>query len=111
MDVSSTRDGYSFSREEPRQPEGASFGPIDDGIVMVAYKRPEAQCSIRNVVAGMSEQRISGQRRAIIVDRLLNTVRGAHAISGDIRPNLENIRFGKASKSVAAHPGKLDERS
>ncbi len=49
-----------------------------------------------------------GNKRASVVNRLFYAVGGVFAVIGNVRPDVENIRFGKRRESITAH--RLDER-
>src|ERR1700732_3899398 len=71
------------------------FGQVNDRVVGVTCKYPETERAIRKVPAQMAAQRRFRQKRARIVDRLFNMVGSINATFRDIRPDFENVSFGK----------------
>lgn len=56
----------------------------------------------------MSARRLGGNEHASVINRLFHTVRGRFAVVGNIRPDTENIRFGKRREGIRDHL--LDKR-
>jgi len=94
--------GFVF-REAPLQPGAELFPAGNNGVVGISRQRPEAQSARRDVWARMAAQVSFGEKGASIVSRLFYAISGIFAIRGDLRPNVENVGFGKRRKRVTAH--------
>jgi len=82
--------------------------PVHNGVVGVAGQRPETQRTSREVGTGMAAHGRFGNKHASVVNRLFYAVGGVFAVTGNVTPEVKNIRFGKRRESTNAH--RLDKR-
>ena len=82
--------------------------PVDNGIIRIPGQCPETKRTACEVGAGMAAHGSLGNKRASVLDRSLYAVGGVFIVIGNVRPDIENIRFGKRRKNINAH--RLDER-
>src|SRR5580698_9194863 len=87
---------------------GGRLRAVDNGVIRIAGQRPETKRTSREAGSGMATQGRLGDKRASGIDRLFNAVGGVFVIIGDIRPDVENIGFGKRRESITGH--RLAER-
>lgn len=69
--------------------------PVHDGVIWIAGQRPETKRTSCEVRPGVATHRSLGDKGASIVDRLFYAIGGVFVVIGDVRPNIENIRFGE----------------
>src|SRR4051812_2469992 len=82
--------------------------PVDKAVIGVAGQCPETKGTGCKVGPGMAAHGRVGKEFASVENRLFHAVGGFLVVVCNVRPNIENIRFGKRRKSIAAH--RLDKR-
>ena len=99
----------SFAVQHGDDLKRRAVGPINNGVVGIAGQRPEPKRARCKVGAGMAAQGAFGKKGASVVNRLFDAAGGVLAVLRDVRPDVENIGFGKRRERVTAH--RLGKRS